>query len=66
MDLSQVTWRKSSRSQGTTDNCVEIAELGGGIAVRDSKDPAGPTLHLARETWRNITARIKHGLHDLT
>jgi hypothetical protein len=34
-----VTWRKASRSD--TTNCVELANTG---AVRDSKNPTGPTL----------------------
>jgi hypothetical protein len=33
-------WRKSSRSAGA-NNCVELAWAG---AVRDSKNPTGPTL----------------------
>jgi hypothetical protein len=45
---------------------VEVASLGKRIAIRDSKDPAGPKLLLAREEWRNVTACIKHGSHDLT
>jgi hypothetical protein len=45
-DLSAATWRKSSRSGGNNGACVELANLG---AVRDSKNPTGPTLrvHLA-------------------
>ena len=35
-----VIWRKSSRSADQT-NCVELANTG---AVRDSKNPTGPTL----------------------
>jgi uncharacterized protein DUF397 len=33
-------WRKSSRSSGE-DTCVELSDTG---AVRDSKNPVGPTL----------------------
>lgn len=39
MNVSE-RWRKSTRSQNTTD-CVEVSNLG---AVRDSKNPSGPTL----------------------
>lgn len=35
-----VTWRKSSRSAQETD-CIEVAWVG---ALRDSKNPTGPTL----------------------
>jgi hypothetical protein len=36
----EVRWRKSSRS-GVQSNCVELGSTG---AVRDSKNPVGPTL----------------------
>jgi hypothetical protein len=44
-ELSGVTWQKSGRSN-PSGNCVEMAELpdGGGIAVRNSRDPHGPAL----------------------
>lgn len=39
-------WRKSSRSAEET-NCVELACAGIGTgAMRDSKNPAGPTLNV--------------------
>jgi hypothetical protein len=40
---NRVVWRKSSRSS-STDTCVELAFDGW---VRDSKNPAGPTLSVA-------------------
>ncbi|HEX6359113.1 DUF397 domain-containing protein [Actinophytocola sp.] len=40
-------WRKSSFSAGDP-NCVELAHLATGIAVRDSKDPDGPVLTFAQ------------------
>ncbi|MDX2678477.1 DUF397 domain-containing protein [Streptomyces soliscabiei] len=39
-------WRKSSYSGDQGGNCVEIAETPATIAVRDSKNPAGPILTL--------------------
>lgn len=60
-DLSGATWRKSACSGGAT-NCVEVA---GGlpliVAVRDSKDPAGPKLTFAFGAWDTFTARVKSG-----
>jgi hypothetical protein len=43
--LPPVTWQKSRRSN-PSGNCVEMAELpgGGGIAIRNSRDPDGPVL----------------------
>lgn len=52
IDTSRLTWRKSTRSGGNGGACVEVAELPGGVAVRDSKDPAGPVLRLSRSEWR--------------
>jgi hypothetical protein len=63
-DITRVTWRKSTRSNGSGD-CVEIAELTNMIAVRDSKDPAGPVLSFTPEAWRAFIAEAKAGHFDL-
>jgi hypothetical protein len=65
VDLSQVTWRKSTRSQGMTDNCVEVGDLHHGIAVRDSKDRLGDVLIFSSEVWTAFAAHVKCGHHDL-
>lgn len=44
-------WRKSTRSGPYSDNCVEIADLDGGRAVRDSQDPTGPVLVFTENEW---------------
>jgi len=43
-EIVPVSWQKSQRSN-PSGNCVEMALLpGGGIAVRNSRDPEGPAL----------------------
>lgn len=45
-------WRKSSRSGPYSDNCVEVADLNGGKAVRDSRDGStGPVLVFTDDEW---------------
>ena len=44
-------WRKSSRST-SEGNCVEVAHPAAPqVAVRDSKNPNGPTLTFPTPTW---------------
>jgi hypothetical protein len=50
-DLSRAQWRKSSYS-GNSGNCIEVADLGHAIGVRDSKDPNGPVLMFGTGSWR--------------
>lgn len=58
MDLSRAVWRKASASGN--GNCVEVAvNLPGAVAVRDSKDPAGPTLTFTPGAWHAFTARLR-------
>lgn len=54
-------WFKSSYSDGQGTNCVEAAHLtpAPGIAVRDSKNPAGRALHLAPATWTAFVAHLR-------
>jgi hypothetical protein len=58
LDLSRAQWKKSSYS-GNSGNCVEVADLGDVVAVRDSKDPAGPILVVKLDAWRILAERIK-------
>jgi Domain of unknown function (DUF397) len=64
-DSGFITWRKSSRSNGSGgNNCVEVAGLGVVAAIRDSKDPDGPVLLLTRPQWQGFTTSVKRGELD--
>lgn len=43
-------YRRSSYT-GQGANCVEAAGYDTGVSVRDSKDPAGPTIELTHRQW---------------
>jgi hypothetical protein len=59
MDLTRAAWRKASASTNA-GNCVEVAvNLPGVVAVRDSKDPAGPALTFTPAAWRTFTACLR-------
>ena len=61
VDLGTARWRKSSHSGGDSGDCVEVAGLPGGVAVRDSKNPGGPRLVFASAEWSTFARRIKAG-----
>ncbi|GAA4297760.1 DUF397 domain-containing protein [Actinomadura luteofluorescens] len=63
-DFGEASWIKSTRSQQTTDQCVELAGVSGYAAVRDSKDPEGSRLVLTGGAWRRLSRQIKAGALD--
>ncbi|MEV5409452.1 DUF397 domain-containing protein [Thermopolyspora sp. NPDC052614] len=66
VDLSGAVWRKSARSGNNGGNCVEVAtNIPGIIAVRDSKNPTGPTLICTPAAWKSFLRAVKRGaLHE--
>ena len=53
-------WRKSSFSG--QHNCVEVAKLDGGeVAVRHSRQPAGPALVFTADEWSAFLQGAWHG-----
>ncbi|MQY06389.1 DUF397 domain-containing protein [Actinomadura macrotermitis] len=53
-ELTGATWRTSSHS-GSGDQCVQVASLSSDRhAVRDSKDPLGPSFVLSTAGWRRL------------
>ncbi|GIG69423.1 DUF397 domain-containing protein [Phytomonospora endophytica] len=49
-------WRKSSRSQSSAGQCVEVAAEAGNVLVRDSKNPEGAVLACPRGEWGGFLA----------
>jgi hypothetical protein len=52
-------WRKSSFSGGDNNECVELALTDRGGAIRDSKNPAGPSLTVDVPAWAAWLDRTK-------
>ena len=61
VDLDGATWRKSTYSNGSGGNCVEVADLPNGRAVRDSKRPEGPILVFTKDQWRAFVQAVEAG-----
>jgi hypothetical protein len=64
IDLARAVWRKSSYSGGN-GSCVEVADLGDAVAVRDSKDKTGPKLIFSRDEWRIFLDDVRASTFDL-
>ena len=65
INLSGAQWQKSTRSGPNCDNCVEVAFVNDAIAVRDSKNPAGPALIFTAGEWDAFVGGAKDGEFDL-
>ena len=62
--MERLVWRKATKS-GQNGSCVEVATLDGGrVAVRDSKDPHGPTLTFAPDVWEAFIDGARKGEFD--
>ncbi len=62
--LPMARWRKSQASN-PSGCCVEVAELpDGAIAVRNSRDPAGPALVYTRAEVAAFLTGVKNGEFD--
>jgi hypothetical protein len=65
VDLSKARWKKSRRCDNSGPNCVEVAFVGGAVALRDSKDPAGPALIFTPDEWDAFVGGVNDGEFDL-
>lgn len=58
-------WRKSSRSNTQGHECLEVADLGARIGIRDSKDPQAGHLSVSRAELARLVGRVLAGELDL-
>lgn len=64
LDLTGAVWHRAGRTidMKSKYNCVEWAPLpGGGVAVRDSNNPAAGTLRFDQGEWDAFTDGIRTG-----
>ncbi|WP_176968952.1 DUF397 domain-containing protein [Amycolatopsis xylanica] len=59
MAVSTGVWFKSSYSGGANNECVEVAYLGDGVGVRDTKDRVGDSLTLPPAAWAALLVAVK-------
>lgn len=62
--MTTPNWRKSTHSNGQGE-CVELANLGSEVGIRDSKNPTSPHLSVSRETLSTVLSNIKAGDLDM-
>ncbi|MER6025272.1 DUF397 domain-containing protein [Streptomyces sp. NPDC001851] len=64
IDLSSVTWRKSSHSNSDGGNCLEVADNIPAkrlVPVRDSKDTTRTPLLIGAGAWAAFVEGVKRG-----
>lgn len=58
-EAARAIWRKSSYSGPEGGNCVETADFGPAVGVRDSKEVARGHLSVSPAAWSSLTEAIK-------
>ena len=53
------TWRKSSYSDSSGNDCVEVAESDGTVLVRDTTNRNGAALAVNAAAWQRFTASVR-------
>ncbi|MFD3652367.1 DUF397 domain-containing protein [Streptomyces sp. NPDC058620] len=61
-NLSTAIWRKSSYSDGSGGNCLEVLDgVPDAVPVRDSKVTDGPALVFRTDAWTTFVSGLKRG-----
>ncbi len=62
-ELAQAEWRTSLMSS-SNGGCLEVAQLGGWVAIRDNEDLGNPPLVVTRHVWICMLDGAKKGEFD--
>lgn len=60
----EVAWVRSSLSDSGAGTCVEAADLGGDVGVRNSRDPGGAVLRFTPDEWHAFIGGVRNGEFD--
>jgi hypothetical protein len=63
--IDSLRWRKSSFSGNGGANCVDVADDGEKIYVRNSNKPGGATVAFTPSEWRAFISGAKNQEFDL-
>ena len=61
MEDTDLNWRTASYSSNGGGNCVEVADHGNDVIVRDTQDRTGPVLRFSPNAWRRFAGQGKTG-----
>lgn len=59
MEVTDLSWRKSSYSSNGGANCVETANGGGLVMVRDTTNRDGGTLGFTAAAWSQFLTSLR-------
>ncbi|MGD0608930.1 MAG: DUF397 domain-containing protein [Streptosporangiaceae bacterium] len=57
-----MNWRKSSYSGDNSGNCIEVADTGNRVLVRDTKESQSLILRFSPDAWRRFSEQVKGSL----
>jgi Domain of unknown function (DUF397) len=57
--VDSAPWRKSSYSGTNGGDCVEAADMGGRVLVRDTTDRGGVVLRVPLDAWCRFTGTLR-------
>lgn len=62
MEDTDLNWRRATYSSNGGGNCVEVADHGSRVFVRDTKHRTGPVLRFSPAVWRRFGDQLKRSL----